>query len=200
MPSDFPDWYLPVALQGWDGSQHRPLLVLDTGELYTMLKCQYNTTLKNVKGDTDGNLTLNIKAQDLAEVVNRPKYGAAADTYDAGSASNGLTKDAAIISGKGVIYGGYLYITTDTPEADFIIYPTIDGEGFNHVSIEDFWDHQIVTPYNWIMYLTQYDLINDYFSFAFSPGTTFETSFKVTFGTAQVGTHSYVCVVYYALV
>jgi len=178
---DYPDYSVPVILTGWDGTQYRTLKVLETGELYAMLKALYGTTFKDIQCDGSGNLTLNVKAQDLAEIINRPKYGAAqratADVYVTASAETVLIS----VSGKGIIYGGRVTLISATePNLDDArLY--VDGQRIadSHYSVMIL--NNLARLGCEVLSLTCYDTDSGRYTLGIAPGITFESSFSLSF-------------------
>jgi len=184
--SDLPDFFSPFVLKLWDGSQFVTALGLPSGEFYAMLKCKYNSTIKDVLGDQSGNLTLNIKAQDLAELINRPKYGAAhAEGADV-TLSPHQTYTLYNISGKGIVYGGAVWtpnppVPTGVNQADSTVTVLADGEGLNATRFAHLNTLGLLVPTSMVTYLTAYDTTNHIYAVAITPGITFETSLKVLY-------------------
>ena len=152
MAKGFPDWYSPVALQGWDGSQLRPIACDAAGVLYAVMKGMKDGTLKNIavddagriiamlyamsnstavplQTDANGNLKLNISAQDVARVLVAPSYGRLRGTAADGEIPEGGHAKVLSISGPGQICYAVIYLEKNTPLSS---YPYIsfhaDGE------------------------------------------------------------------------
>lgn len=108
--ADFPDYHFPIILKGQYGTELKILSVDEAGRLIAALKALYGTTAKDVQCDVNGNITLNIKAQDLSEIINRPKYGAANKLEAIVTVVAGTSTLLGTITGKGILYGGHLWV------------------------------------------------------------------------------------------
>lgn len=179
--ADLPDWYAASVLTGWNGTQHRTLKVLETGELYAMLKCKYDALIKDVKGDIAGNLTLNVKAQDLAEIVNRPKYGGALQKEDTVELTTEEENTFVTVEGKGMIYGGFIMsldsniIDTDSPR----IY--VDDQPISKWSWDSLKRYGLTEPNASIISLSSYDIISPVYTAVIRYGITFERNVSLRY-------------------
>jgi len=183
--SDLPDFFSPFVLKVWDGSQFVTALGLPSGEFYAMLKCKYNSTIKDVLGDQSGNLTLNLKAQDLAEIINRPKYGAANIAAGYATVDPSESKILTTVSGKGVTYGGYWYLNPSIPHNTDFCQVVVDGNLIPAAQF-DWWNRLNFTqPGNGVSFLTCYDPDTLYYAMSLIFGITFETSFAMRYFNAQ---------------
>lgn len=199
MPSDLPDWYAASVLTGWNGTQHRTLKVLETGELYAMLKCKYDELIKDVKGDIAGNLTLNVKAQDLAEIISRPKYGGARMIEAAISCDEDEWTTLFTLSSKGMIYGGSIIQAYAGADGYSSVKLTIDGREFCNYTFAITKDMPCPSSFTLPLYTTKFDPVNEEYHLFFSYGITFETSIKVE--VYNLGpTHDFSYRLHYALV
>ena len=137
------------------------------------------TSIQGPVSDRDRNT--NIVGQDLAQVIQRPKYGAAqvATYYDV------ITEDDADalidISGTGMVYGGYISLDF-TGNPNYTLFSVaIDGVFSNWESLYSLNALQIVDPGMWILYEKYYSEENDKYILALTPGVTFETGFAIVF-------------------
>lgn len=150
------------------------------GRLMAMVKALYGSTVKDVQSDTNGNLTLNLKAQDLAEIINRPKYGAM--QHSEGGVTIGTGQEVTIlqISGKGMTYSGYIYLYTSTEAymSTPILY--IDGTGSGQFRLDErlerFQAEENSDPFR----IAIYNTVNNKFSVALKRGITFDTSLQIS--------------------
>jgi len=201
MVKGFPDWYLPITLHGWDGTGVKPIKVLSTGELYAMLKCVYDSTVKDVKGDADGNLTLNLKAQDLAEIINRPKYGAAQRADVSTSVPPDTTATLINITGKGMMYGGYEETTGDDTNNLDSPQILIDGNNFFMECFSNLNSWHLGTEGGSPIVLIRYDTTQGLYGVDIKYGYTFESSCTLKYRNASGTSTAYInAALYYALV
>ena len=203
-----PDHFKGVALYAWDGEElilikvdpsgqlyallmgdyggtPTAIKVSQTGELYAALKAVYDSTMIDVLADVDGNLTLNLAAQDLSELINRPYYGAASLAEGTNvSCSPPFPTDLFAISGQGVGYGGKLWIDAAWNDDDMIAL-AIDnapmGEYKISTIIEDGMDFTIPAYVSVI----RHDTVTPRLVLLIPGGLTFETSFKLKFRAAS---------------
>lgn len=193
--------YLTVRARGVDaGDTQRDLLVDSSGRLMAMVKALFNTTVKDVKCDTNGNLTLNVKAQDLAEIINRPKYGGAIRSSDAvGFAAAGYTTFVTII-GKGMIYGGHIFAGAGQIKNTDSVHLYVDGEKL----AEDMWskmnEHQVTNSRSDGLYLLQYNVDAPRYTCGVMPGITFEESVVLRYYTYDANWRSVYYNIIYALI
>lgn len=193
--------YLTVRARGVNAlGVQKDLLVDDSGRLIAMVKALFNSTVKDVKCDTSGNLTLNLKAQDLAEIINRPKYGAAQLLSGTASCAYQYTTLFSI-SGKGIVYSGRFSLTgvTETHLEDFLRL-TVDGNQIVSPELQYLFALNLVHPYDDIFYITLYDNTGYNYSVSVTPLITFEASLSVEWYNRQLTTRNVDYSFAYALV
>lgn len=189
--ADRPDYFAPAIVKGAYNEELLTLAVDGQGRLIAMVKALYNSTVKDVLCDVNGNLTLNIKTQDLAEIINRPKYGAAEIASNTVHLTTTATTTLFTISGKGMIYGGILYsYDSDINPVDrisaFADYTPPEESIFNE-SWKNLVDRGVFLEHALPLYLLRYDTVTPWYVVAFSHGITFESDFTVKY-TAQDAT------------
>jgi len=177
--SDFPDFYSPFVIKGWDGTEYQTVKVTNTGEMYILVSALYNSTITGLKCDSLGNLLLNIKAQDLAEVINRPKYGACTPAVGAVACPADVTTGIVDVEGKGVIYGGFLNLQAAAAITATTIKITIDDTVVEETQPYLLWDYQLLSPWSRLFYLLRYTDAKTNITLGLSPGITFESSFTI---------------------
>jgi len=197
--ADLPDWFAASVIKGLYGTELKTIQVDELGRLYAILRALYGTTQKDVQCDASGNLTLNLKAQDLAEIINRPKYGAANGAVWSGDVFSPNTQDLFSITGKGIIYGGFIHIdATDTQEVSNVVL-TIDGTEITSIEIGQLGSYFLITPSSYIFYLLVYDTTNFEYTIGYAPGITFESSLSAQYS-CQSGIATLDARILYALV
>ena len=225
MTTGAPDYSRNVILYGWDGSVlrkikvdatgqlfaklrgvdgggvDRDIRVDTTGQLYAMLRALYGVTQKDIQCDTNGNLTLNLKAQDLAEIINRPKYGAAHNaTYD-GTLTTTTETTLFTVTGKGIIYSGQVIVKdTNATHTQFdraklyIDDWYIGGAYFYQYALNNF---TIPGTSSW--WIRKYDIIANRVAICVLPGITFETNCSFHYTPYEVSTVTVSAGLIYAL-
>lgn len=128
-----------------------------------------------------GQRFINIIAQDLGEVINRPKYGSGNGVTSIKSCPGGATTPVVTIEGKGVLYGGWVFM--DSLISHKKDGPSIhtDGNQISALNMEQKNDYNFNQPHQASWYLTRYDDVNFIYAFAFTPGITFETEWKLSY-------------------
>jgi len=197
---DLPDWFAASVIKGLYGTELKTIQVDELGRLYAILRALYGTTQKDVQCDTNGNLTLNLKAQDLAEIINRPKYGACQQSSLNKTMPATEYYTLVDISGKGVIYGGFIYQTSGLLMSDCNIEFTIDSETFGTEMFGMLFARGITIPFLDLVYIRDYDETNAYLCIGFTPNVTFETRFKVRISSTAPPNQVIAGKLYYALV
>lgn len=133
------------------------------------------------KGFTDWDVPVNINAQTLGEIINRPKYGAAQQvTFDDPVTANGNT-ELLSISGTGKIYGGVVFASASASSKGSTPSVSIDNRGFIMQSYEDMFNKQFISEQMNYFFLTMFDDIDFNYSVGLSNDYTFETDFKLFF-------------------
>ena len=176
-----PDWYNAVSIFGDYNNDVKRVAVDADGNIQAFLKALYDSTVTNVKCDANGNIFMNVKAQDLAEVINRPTYGgplvANASTTNPTTGSHSLVS----ITGTGWGYGGFLYMNGDADFKDDYFTYIIDGEVMGGLTPDQFMDYGFYHSNPTSFHLTHYSEINDIYVQELYGGISFESSLAVSF-------------------
>lgn len=146
------------------------------------------------------NRYVNVVAQDLGELINRPKYGAAARKQ---GVRNTLAGDSVLlceVSGKGVTYGGYVKCQPAMSHADDYIYFMIDGTSLIGGTFKGLSDLGIHSAGDNLFFVTLYDETNFNYSMSWAAGITFETSLKAYYFNMTVENRLVTYWLYYALI
>uniref|UniRef100_A0A6M3IF71 Uncharacterized protein n=1 Tax=viral metagenome TaxID=1070528 RepID=A0A6M3IF71_9ZZZZ len=191
MGVDLPDFLTENIIKGSDGVALRTIRVAPTGEMYILVSALAGVTLIPLQADADGNLFLNIKAQDLAEVMNRPKYGGALRAYGATSCAGGSWTTLFTLSGKGMVYGGWIVDSNVNADVTDRVRYLIDGNEIYEGSLWYFYFYGLLNPLINPMVIIKYDPTIKQYILGFSYGITFEASievkFKPMFATYDIG-------------
>lgn len=111
----------------------------------------------------------------------RPQYGGT--IYKEGSeavlpdAATGL----ALASGKGMLYGGVVWLDAAETQADSEIRLIIDDEYISNLSFIRMLDYGMTKPGSWLLYLNKFDAINNIYSVGMGFGVTFEDWMLLTY-------------------
>jgi len=198
--ADLPDWFAASVIKGLYGTELKTIQVDELGRLYAILRALYGTTQKDVQCDASGNLTLNLKAQDLSEIINRPKYGAANQSLFSDVVAEGTDGTLLNVSGKGILYGGYINADSLVSKKTDYFFSLIDGVTFTSQTFYQLMYHGVTYPTSNIFQLMLYDDTNFKYSVCLMSGITFETSLKIVYHNASASGVSVYSKIFYALV
>ncbi len=143
---------------------------------------------------------IDVAFQSLGQIINRPKYGGA-DVVDGTvivTATSGTT--LVTVTGKGMIYGGYMYLDsaasqkTGSPllNVDGNLLTVLDFEEMNKFGLSRQWSK----PYS----LVKYNEVDFVYAVQLYYGITFETSFFLSYSESEGATPSVRYAVVYALI
>lgn len=151
-------------------------------------------------GFKDWDIPVNINSQSLAETTNRPKYGGSVGAVLTKNVPAGQTMTLVTLSGKGMIYGGWIrgINAVEMPEAMLQLY--LDGALIQYNSWEGLNLAQIDKAHMAIMYLTLYDNATYKYCVGISYGYTFEQSLKIEFVNDSAGAAGITGRCFYALI
>lgn len=124
---------------------------------------------------------VDIALQGLSEVINRPKYGGAQETAGGVVVTAGEEKELASISGKGMIYGGLLFLEHTASQSSGIPKLTVDGNLLSAMSFITMNDFNITKQWAFTLYLMTFDEVLFRYAVAVSNEITFETGFKLIY-------------------
>jgi len=130
-------------------------------------------------GRPDWNTAINITGQDIAQVIERPMYGAS----EFASYSDTIAEDGFdtlfSITGTGMIYGGTLYHLGAFATNYIYIAPEIDGVVMTWATIAGLQDWQTEDKSMFVCFDQYYSEENDKYINGISHGITFESSFLI---------------------
>jgi len=134
-----------------------------------------------VSGHEDYYRGIDIAYQELSEQIVRPKYGGA--ILGPALAEVGALETTSLleISGKGMIYGGVLWIDYTSTQQDSIVYLWVDGAKLLGFSFENMMRFNIIKPRSYPFTINVYNNIDFVYACGFSYGVTFETSLEITY-------------------
>jgi hypothetical protein len=145
-----------------------------------------------VRGAADWVNKIDVYTQTLSEIISRNKYGAIEifnETYTSTSPGSSLRLS---VSGKGIIYGGFIYSYNDAAAVNSGLWFNIDGEVTSSTILKygDLLTRNIIRPGMLEVYLTLYDTTNNIFCAGIVPGITFESSLYVYISHSIAGVKS----------
>lgn len=179
MPSGRPDWFGTIVAAGKYGTKYIAIELDESGAILALMKGAHDSVPKTIAVDNDGVMKANISVQDLAELITRPKYGAAnAADVDLDDQAPGPIQCASI-SGKGMLYWGFIGWEANEDHYTDQLKITVDG---NLIMQRN--------PYNALVwnrtqqrsstaFLERFDAQNYQYGFGFSYGLTFETTLLI---------------------
>lgn len=138
---------------------------------------------------------VDIAYQALAQLLVRPSYGAAQIDKGGKQVTADTDTELASISGKGVIYGGYVRLAHSSSQKSSSAFLVIDGTDMSAVAFVALNDYRINRPGANSIYLLQYDDVGFKYAAGLSQGITFESSVKLMYREEHTSTP----VVYHSL-
>lgn len=130
----------------------------------------------------------------------RPKYGAANNSHLNKVVTANTRTTILSVSGKGIIYGGCMYLDYTSGQRDSIPVLKVDGLDLSVISIYDLYWYSMTKPHTGSFYLLGYDDDLFVYSLGISPGVTFESSFELIYDEKHGTTPTVRCSVDYALI
>jgi len=124
---------------------------------------------------------VDIAYQALAEMIVRPKYGAAQNVHGSVSVSPLATTDLFTVSGKGIIYGGAIYLLSQSYQKECEPQLYVDGVLIGWESFEQLSEIEADVEHCLPLYLIKYSAPDNNYAVALSHGITFETSFAAKY-------------------
>ena len=203
MTEGLPDHFTGTIFYGNADGTLTKIKVDSDGQFYALLKAMYGTAATDVTVDSAGRLTINVATQDLAEVITRPKYGAADGEYSntlITAHSPAEEEELISVAGKGVLYGGTLSVVHTSTQANSAPLLRADGAKVCNAGWKVMHDHRIVDPRMCAVYLKEYDPIGFRYVAAFREDTTFENTLSVHYMDNHNSTPRVFCGIYYALI
>lgn len=151
-------------------------------------------------GFKDWDVPVNISGQELAEVTNRPKYGGSVGDDFSGAQVGVGELSLYTLTGKGMIYGGWLKAQDTIDGGSSFWRITLDGAAvyYGAFSAQPVFSFPGVNSS--IIYCTKYDTVDHYYFFVFGRGFTFETSIAISYNNLGAGAASVDGFLFYALI
>ena len=130
----------------------------------------------------------------------RQTYGAAQILSGGVNVVASVVTELGIVYGKGMIYGGVIYIDEALSQKNSKALMFVDGVQLNIISMLDLNKRNISREDQQPIYITQYNEVNYQYTVCLSQGITFESSFKISYDEEHGDTPSVGFEVFYALV
>lgn len=131
------------------------------------------------KGAQDWIARTDVLTQTLAEMIVRLKNGTPGFADATSAILNQVNTKIFSLSGKGVLYGGYVYISNDAQEKLGRVQLVLDGVDMGTFTFENLFNRLAFHPGIASFYLNQYDLESGIFTVGFTPFLTFETGVEI---------------------
>lgn len=109
----------------------------------------------------------------------RPRYGGALNKSGAVVVTAGDWTQLLSIGGKGMIYGGYVFLDHDAPQRLSLVKIELDGDLTASKSFKVLNTYNLMEPRSCPMGLLKYDDTNFIYAVGFAYGLTFESGVKV---------------------
>lgn len=201
MPSGRPDWFGTIVSAGKYDSEYVPIAVSKDGVILAMMQGAHDSVLKTIAVDSDGIMKANLSVQDLDFLTVRPAYGAAEVEEGSQAISYTTTYTVVSISGRGVIYFGWIYTGHPTMGNQEAIYVEVDGVEVLSTSLLGVYQNEMFAPGSGLLYIVGWDRHNTRWRACFTPGLTFETTFELKIKGSMLGiTPDYSWDIIYALI
>jgi len=131
---------------------------------------------------------VDIAYQALAQLINRPMYGGVSSAVGGQTVLANTDTELASVYGKGMLYGGYLFLDHTSTQKDSRANLIIDDESVSNLKFSDMNKYSLSLPLSSIIHLLKFDDTNFIYSVGISYGITFETSVKIIYTEAHNST------------
>ena len=119
--------------------------------------------------------SVDLAKQSKAELIVRPKFGGGILSAGQLTVTDGVLNNLVQINGKGMVYGGSIWLDFTSTQANSEVWLGIDGVNIAGLSMIRLKDYNIVDPGKAVITLNTYDSVNKIYSVGISYGLTFET-------------------------
>lgn len=143
---------------------------------------------------------VDITYQTLAQITNRPKYGGALSAGGAEVMPANEELSLALITGKGMIYGGYIWVDYSASQAEGLVSLYVEGTLILAIDLLDLKKFCIDRAWAGPFYIMNYDDVDFIYSLGVSYGLTFESSFEFRYTERDGGTPIVYFDIVYALI
>lgn len=119
---------------------------------------------------------MDVAYQMLSEMIVRPKYGGALLAWGSRECAAGVQTTLLGVAGKGMIYGGAIWLDYTSTQSNSQPWLGIDGYTLTNLSFERLMEYGINEPRAWPLALHKKDSVKWVYSVGVSYGITFEES------------------------
>jgi len=130
----------------------------------------------------------------------RPRYGGAQRQTDTVCVNPDLVTELLAITGKGMIYGGVVFLEPGASQVNSMVYLFVDGKWIGGMSFAKLNKYGINKPQVYPSFELKYDTVNHIYCCGISPGITFESSFQLKYFEWHGNNPSVIFDVYYTLI
>lgn len=124
---------------------------------------------------------VDIAYQALSEMIVRPKYGGAVQSSGNTACPGNYITTLASIIGKGVLYGGTVWLDHTLTQANSELLLVIDSTFLYSPSFFRMSDYGVSNPRSSILSMNVFDSVNHIYSIGLSYGITFESHLAVAY-------------------
>lgn len=118
---------------------------------------------------------MDVAYQALAEMTVRPKYGQVYLKSGSEPATPSGDTLLAFFSGKGMVYGGVIWLDYTSSQANSYIKLLLDAEHLNDLSFLRLNEYNITNPRSSVVTINKYDSVNHVYCVGISYGVTFDS-------------------------
>ncbi len=119
--------------------------------------------------------SVDVAKQSLAELTNRPKFGGGILSAGQMTVTVGVLNNLVQIIGKGMVYGGSIWLDYTSTQSNSEVWLGIDGVNIEGLSFVRLKDYSVVRPGSAVITLNKFDSDNYVYSVGISYGLTFES-------------------------
>lgn len=130
----------------------------------------------------------------------RPRYGASKTVIGGGAVGANVKTDLVEVTGKGMIYGGNVYLSYTSTQKDGIPILKVDGTEISTINFFTMNFFGLCKGYSYPFSLLVFDDTNFVYSAGVAFGFTFEEGVEVVYDERNGGTPTVVCRLVYALI
>lgn len=131
---------------------------------------------------------VDVAYQALSEMTVRPKYGQVFLKSGSEEANPNSDQILTLITGKGMIYGGVVWLDYTSTQANSYIKLLLDAEQMNDLSFLRLNEYRITNPRSSVVTINKYDSVNYVYSVGISYGLTFDSYLMLVYSNDYANT------------
>ncbi len=124
---------------------------------------------------------VDVAYQALSQMIVRPKYGGALLAWGSKTCDANVQNTLVGINGRGMIYGGAVWLDYTLPQANSQVWLGIDGYTVTNLSFERLLLYGINQSRSWPVSLLHADQVNQVYAVGISYGLTFESQLVLAY-------------------